>query len=215
MGTDEETTDRSPGRQSKVRRLVDEYELDGLGAELERKWTADENRSSLRELADHVNRKVLERALQAADVGTLSGEIENLYRLLTDDATSTADRTRARRRLEREGVDVDRLRDDFVTYQSVRTYLKNHRGAEYTASESDAVDQATTTVHQLRSRLQTVAESKLKRMDETGNVDIGSPGAMVTVQVVCEECGRQFPFDEFVDRGHCDCGQFDAASSSD
>lgn len=213
MGTDEESTDRSPGRRSKVRRLIEEYELDGLGEELERKWTADENRLSLRELADHVNRKLLGRALDASDVGTLDGEVENLYRLLTDDEASAADRTRARRRLEREGVDVDGLRDDFVTYQSVRTYLKNHRDAEYAPSESDVVDQATRTVRQLRSRLQTVTESKLKQMDANGGVDVESPGAMVTVQVVCDECGRQFPFDEFVDRGHCDC-QSDAESQS-
>lgn len=207
MGSDEGTTGRRSGRQNKVRRLIDEYELDGLGDELERKWTANEDRLSLRELAEYVNRNILERTLAASDVGTLDGEIENLYRLLTDDEAGIADRTRARRRLEREGVDVDRLQEDFVTYQSVRTYLKNHRGAEYTASGSDPVEQATQTVHQLQSRLRTVTESKLKRMDETGSVDIGSPGAMVTVQVVCNECGRQFPFDEFVDRGRCDCGR--------
>jgi len=125
--------DASPGRgrRRKVARLIDEYNLQGIGEELERLWTADDDRRSLRSLADLFNRRLLKISLEEAGVTSLDGEVENAYRLLDDDDVSGADRTRARRRLEREGVDVDTLQEDFVTYQAVRTYLKNYRGAEY------------------------------------------------------------------------------------
>ena len=38
---------------SKVARLIKKYDLQGLGAELEQLWTADEDRKSLRELASY------------------------------------------------------------------------------------------------------------------------------------------------------------------
>lgn len=205
MDSEGGATDSGPGRPNKVKRLIDEYDLDGLGEELERKWTADENRWSLRQLADYVNRSVLEQALKGANVGTLDGEIENLYRLLTDDSASAGNRTQARRRLERDGVDVDRIQDDFVTYQSVRTYLKNNRGAEYTPADSDTGERARRTVRQLQSRLRTVTESKLAQLDGEAGVKIGSPKAIVTVQVTCRDCGRTFSFDELADGGRCDC----------
>lgn len=38
------------GRRSKVARLIEEYDLSGLGEELEQRWTAEEDWQSLREL---------------------------------------------------------------------------------------------------------------------------------------------------------------------
>ena len=62
--------------------------------------------------------------LEDAAVQTFDGEIENMYRLLTDDDVSSAESTRIKRRLERDGVDVETLLSDFVTYEAIGTYLK-------------------------------------------------------------------------------------------
>lgn len=61
-----------------------------------------------------------------AGIQLLAGEVESLYRLLTADDIGAAEQTCARRRLEREGIDVQSLLSNFVSYQSVRTYLTNH-----------------------------------------------------------------------------------------
>jgi hypothetical protein len=97
-----DTSNASPdrGRRSKVARLINEYDLQGLGPELEQLWTADENRRSLRELADYFNNRLLETAVEDADMQFLDGELKNSYRLLTDDEVSSADRMRIRRRLK-------------------------------------------------------------------------------------------------------------------
>lgn len=65
------------------------------------------------------------------------GEVETLYALLTDEDVSDDDRLRARRRLEQDGIDVDALQDEFVSYQTIQRYLQDHRGASSTSEERD------------------------------------------------------------------------------
>ncbi len=192
------------GRRSKVARLIDEYELESLGAELERLWTAEEDRRSLRDLAAYFNQQLLQRALENADVRPLEGEVENIYRLLSTES-SGADQTRIRRRLQRDGVDIDTIENDFVTYQAIRTYLKKHRGAEYTPDETDPIEREITNIQQLRGRVDSVTAGKLRQLEKTGDLDLGTFRTLVDVRVICEDCNTQFDVIELLERGHCDC----------
>lgn len=205
MDTSESSDGSGRGRRSKVARLVEEYDLEGLGAEMERRWTDEEDRWSLRELADHFNRTLLEAAVEAEGNQPLDGEVENLYRLLTDDDVASADRTRVRRRLERDGVDVDALRDDFVTYQAVRTYLKKYRGAEHSPAETDPLEREATNVQRLRGRVDSVTEGKLEQLRDSGALSIGEFRTLVDVRVVCEDCNAQYDVVDLLEDGGCDC----------
>jgi hypothetical protein len=141
--------------------------MTGIGAELESRWTAEnDRRMSLRDLADYFNREVLAAVLADTDAQPFDGEVENTYRVLTDDDVRSASRTRARRRLEREGVDVDELKSSFVTYQAIRSYLKTERGAEYSPKTPSVADRRRT-IQQLQGRLQSVTESKLEGLRGT------------------------------------------------
>ena len=205
MGQPKETTASSRGRRSKVARLIDEYDLQGLGAELEQSWTAEENRKSLRELASYFNRQLLQRTLDEANVHCLDGELENTYRLLTDDEISSAESTRVERRLERDGVGVDKLKSDFVTYQAIRSYLKNHRGAEYTPAETDPLEREATNVQKLRGRMVSVTEGKLEQFRDNDELTLGEFRTLADIRVVCEDCNTQFDILELLDRGGCNC----------
>jgi hypothetical protein len=193
------------GRRSKVARLIDEYDLQGLGAELEQQWTAEEDRKSLRELARDFNWQLLEQALEEANVQYLDGEIKNTYRLLTDDEVSSAESTRVKRRLERDGVGVDKLKSDFVTYQAIRSYLKNHRGAEYTPAETDPLEREATNVQKLRGRMVSVTEGKLEQFRDNDELTLGEFRTLADIRVVCEDCNTQFDILELLDRGGCNC----------
>jgi len=195
-------------KSSKVARLIDEYGLDdSFGDRLERLWTADgDRRESLRDLADRFNRRLLETTLQAAGASTVDGEIENLYRLLTDDDVSSGMRTEARTRLEREGVDIDQLERDFVTYQAIRSYLTEYRDAEYERpSESERAESVIETIQRLQSRLRSIAEEGLDRLRSTDRLTLGRFRLFVDVDVLCEECGAQYGVVELFERGGCDC----------
>lgn len=200
-GNSEEDT----GRRYKVKRLVDEYELDELGTELERRWTASgDDRMSLRDLADYFNRRLLAKSMADADVHVLDGEVENVYRLLTEE-NLTAERTEAVRTLEREGVDVEALRGDFVSYQSVRTYLKNALGSEYESESRDQRERELQTIRQMRGRMEAVVDSKIEQLREHHDLKITAPQPIIGVDVVCNSCGEQLGVDELLDGGACGC----------
>jgi len=192
---------------SKVARLIEKYDLGAdYGSQLEERWTANGNlRESLRDLADRFNRRLLRAALDGADISTVDGEVDNFYRLLTDDNVSSGNRTEARGRLERNGINVDELERDFVTYQAIRSYLTDIRGAEYERDSTDTASRAEDVVGRLRSRTRSVAAQNLERLVESGDVDIGEFTTLVSVDVFCEECGTKYEFSELVESGACQC----------
>ncbi|MFC7133223.1 MULTISPECIES: rod-determining factor RdfA [Salinibaculum] len=206
MDTNNQEDGARSQRQVKVARLIDEYGLEGLGPELERRWTAEDDRMSLRDLAAFFNQKLLAESLADADDRPLDGEVENLYRLLADDDVSTAERTRVRRRLERNGVELEMLLDDFVSYQAIRTYLKRNRNADTPSDDTDPVERHTESLQRLQAKTATVTESKIEQLRERGDLTVDEPTTTVDIRVLCETCGSQYAVGELLRRGGCDCG---------
>jgi len=205
--TDSDTDgDDSSGRQIKVVRLIDEYDLGDIGAEMERRWTTTgDEQMSLRSLADFFNQQLLAEAMAASGMQPLTGEVETILDLLTSEDTSDAEQTRIRRRLEREDIDVEGLTDDFVTYQAIRTYLKEYRDAEYATDDRDRTVVELENIQKLRGRTATVMESKLEQLQNGDHIDLGEFSLFVDIGVLCSDCGRQFEVDELLERNGCDC----------
>lgn len=180
--------------RSKVARVIEAYDLDGLGAELERRWvdTSDQG-MSLRELADYFNRQVLEAAIEDSDLSLLDVDVDTLYGQLTDDEVSGGVRTRAERRLDRNGIDVADLTGDFVTHQAIHTYLRKYRDAsqpEPTAEERREV--ATERIQKLQDRTVAVTLDTLQGLQRKDIVPDGELNVLVDVQVVYPETGEQY-----------------------
>lgn len=196
----------SQTRRMKVVRLIDRYGLTSIGAEMEQRWTTDgEDRMSLRGLADYFNQQLLAEAMSDAGIQPLSGEVENIYRLLTDDDVGGADQTRTRRRLEREGVDVDNIKRDFVSYQAVRTYLKDHRGAEHTPDDRPRTDIEAENLQRISGRVVAVTENTLEQLVNGDNLTLGDFRVFVDINGLCEDCGTRYEINELLERGGCDC----------
>ena len=207
-GNTESDTDPESPPANKVARLIDVYGLgEEFGDRLEALWTAEgEERESLRTLAARFNRRLLEVEMTETGMSTLDGEVDNLYRLLRGDDVSSGVRTEARVRLEREGVDVERLEGDFVTYQAIRSYLKEYRGADYQhGSDSSRVDTVIETVQRLQSRVRSVAERNLQQLRDTGRLSLGEFRLFVGIEVLCEDCNEQYGLIELLKRGGCEC----------
>jgi hypothetical protein len=200
-----DTTDTQPS--SKVARLLSEYGLEGFGEELEDRWTGDGvERTSLRDLADHFNKRLLERALIDAGMSALDSDVSTTYRDLTDDDVSTGVRTDTRTRLDSNGVDVDDLESDFVSYQAIRSYLTEYRGAEYRRlSDEEKVEKDLESIQRLMTRTLSVTEERIEKLTQTGRIDADGFEILLDVQVLCESCGRQYSVSEFLDERGCDC----------
>lgn len=194
------------GRRIKVVRLIEEYGLGDIGEQLEHRWTTDgDDRMSLRDLADYFNQQLLAESMADAGMQPLSGEIENVYRLLTAGDVGGADRTRARRRLEREDINVEQLERDFVTYQAIRTYLKDHRGAEYATDDRPRTDVEVENFQRIRGRTVTITEGKLEQLVNGDHITLGDFRVLVETNVFCEDCGSQYEVIELLEQGSCGC----------
>jgi hypothetical protein len=144
--------------------------------------------------------------MNEANVVTLEGELSNTYELLTGDDVTEGARTQARNRLEREGVDVDDVRDDFVSHYAIHTYLREHRGVEYpSADDEDQREKSVETIQRLTSRLTAVTERNVENLRSTERLDIGQVDVLADIQVVCEDCGRQYDAISLIERGACRC----------
>lgn len=196
----------APGPDPKVLRLIRKYDLEGLGDELEAQWTRPDDRASLRGLADSFNERLLRAALADAGVDTITDDVSRLYALLDGDEGSRGERTAARRRLERADVDVETLQDEFVSYGAIRSYLTGYRDASLPEPEADARETGSRAIEGLRQRTIAVTESKLTRLRDGGHLQLGSHRVLADVQVLCEECGRQYDVARLLETGGCDCG---------
>lgn len=192
-------------RRSKVGRLIDEYELEGMPEELARYWLGEGvERQSLRELATMFNERLVRAAMQDAGMNPLDGEAANVYELLSgDDATSGA-QTRAERRLGREGVDVEQLQSEFVSHQAIHTYLTDVRGLEHSA-EPEGVESRIETVQRLVGRTRSVSDGVVDGLADADEVDIGEYEVTADVYVTCRDCNSRYELTSFLRRGHCDC----------
>jgi len=192
---------------TKVGRLIEQVDLTGVGADLEARWTGDGvERESLRDLADRFNRELLRARLRDSDADVTELDLDRAYRLLTDDDATAGKRAEIRATLEQMGVDVTALTDDFVTYQAIRSYLQNVRGASYEGtSDTEQVEKERDQVGRLASRTEAVSREKLERLRNTDRIELGTFRVFVDVDVFCEDCGRQFAVGELLDRGGCDC----------
>lgn len=195
-------------RRSKVDRVIHEYGLAGMDEQLVTRWTGENgNRSSLRDLADYVNRELLRTTMEQADMAPLDGEVENTYRLLTDDETTVGTRIEVESTLDRQGIDVEKLSRDFVSHQAVHTYLTKYRdvNSPRSDSESDQVSKTVETIQRLQSRLVAVAENGLQSLRDTDRISLGDFSLLVDIRVFCEECGTQRPIVELLEDGGCEC----------
>lgn len=194
-------------KQPKVARLIDEYELEGLGEELEQRWRGTSGeRESLRDLADAFNRRLLQRALERAGRSPLEGEVDNFYRLLSADDVSAGERTRARRELEGEGIDVDSLTTDFVSHQAIHTYLREWREASSPEPDDEQkVEKDANTIRKMRNRLQAVTERTVENLGNTDRISLGSFTVFVDVRVTCSDCNSTYSVDDLLSNGGCNC----------
>lgn len=196
--------DSSPN--SKVAWVIETYDLTGMGEKLEAAWTGESGeRTSLRDLADEFNREVLRTAIKRAGTSAIDRDIENTYHILTSDDISDADTIRKERELQKEGVDIESVRSDFVTHQAIHTYLTKHRQAVFSDRSEDQPERNIKTIQRLTGRVQAVVESTIDQMIQNNSITNREYKTLVNVTVICPECGTDYPVVRLLREGGCDC----------
>ncbi|OLZ40701.1 hypothetical protein A6E15_06715 [Natrinema saccharevitans] len=192
---------------------MDQYDLEEWGERLEAEWIGDgTDRTSLRDLATEFNEAVLRAAVREAGGSALDTDIESLYRTLTDDDAPRSDAVRRRRELERAGVDVDAVESNFVTHQTIYSYLTDVRDASLPEEDTeDRIERKKETVQRLAGRTQVITESTLEELGNADEITDREYEVFVDVRAICGNCGADYGIAELLDRGGCDCDAPDAA----
>jgi len=197
-------SNQSRGRRTKVARVIEEYGLENMGTKIEAAWVGENGeRTSLRSLADEFNQVVLEEALRDADISPMNFEVTGTYEALKNGSGS--ERTRAERRLEREGINPDNLTNSFVSHQTIHTYLKKDRKASLPENENDPVDERIQAIDKLQGRVTAVAESAISSLESSDHLNHGEYDVLVDVRTVCPDCGSDYSIRELLRNGGCQC----------
>jgi hypothetical protein len=167
----------------------------------------DDNGPGLRQLAKQFNVWIIESALLDVGNPSLKGEAELLHKLLTYDEVEDSERTRAKQRLERQGIDPDALKDDFVSYRTIDRHFKNCSERRRSASRpSISPNKALDRVNALKRRLEQVTEKSIQEVSQHTDREMtgGDIDVLVQVTVVCPDCNDRLSLRDLFDDG-CRC----------
>ena len=188
----------------KLGRVAAEYGLDP-DDRLVTRWV--DRRESTRALAEWFNEQVLERALLDAGLNLRDGEIENVYRLLTDEEVTSGTRIETRADLEREDVPVETVESDFLSHQTVYNHLTDCLGASLPDPDAESRrSEAASKLGALASRTEAVTADTISRLESADALTVGEFDVLVSVTVTCRECHGQYAVRELLAGGGCDCG---------
>ncbi|MGQ3414414.1 rod-determining factor RdfA [Natrinema versiforme] len=189
----------------KIGTLADAYELDSLYEELVARWTgAHSEEESVRTLADRFNQRLLRAEMRDANIELVEGRVENLYELLTDEDRLEAVRLEAQSTLERNGIDVDRLQNQFVSHQTMYRHFRNcldvekERNVLTTEKERDRI-------HSIQHRAESVVDDSVARLRDGGKLDIDEFEVLINFRISCEHCGTLHDVTDLLEAGGCDC----------
>lgn len=190
----------------KVGRLIAAYDFASMDDELAAAWTRDDgDDSSVRELTECFNRRLLRAELTEAGVEFLDDEVATIYDHLVGEGVDVGQQTQLRNRLEREKLDVETIESRFVSHQTVYRHLRDC--LEQDKDRSPSVESELDRIHRLQNRSEAVLEDTVGRLDDADLVAMGEVDVLVNYRVMCEACNTLHDFTEFVEEGGCDCQQ--------
>ena len=186
----------------KLDRIADEYGLTSVDDELR---GAKADGASLRDLETLVNHRLLKQAFLDAGSPLLPGEADTLYELLTDSEVSQGTEIQLRNRLETEGIDAESVVGDFVSYQTVRTHLRECLDVDTSRQQELSVEGERKTVFGTLGRSERIVQDSVDRLATAEKLDTGQLTVSVTARVTCEDCARSYTLDELLTRRSCAC----------
>jgi hypothetical protein len=190
----------------KVCRVLDERGVDHYDDRLLEEWQADRSqRKGYRALARWLNVTLLRREMDQAGLPTLGGEAASKYERLRDDDRDSAE---VERMLRREGVGIDALDDDFVSYGVMRTHLLECLDAEYEPAES-ASDWEAESIRIARDHAGEKITDAVRSLVNKDEIAVGGDVSVrIDAEIECGECEVRAPLRRVRRRGYvCECSK--------
>ena len=139
-------------------------------------------------------------------MSVIDNDVDTIYRNLTSDSVSAGVRTDTETKLSEHGIDPEQLKREFVSYQTLRTYLKEYQDAEYDEiSDEEKIDKDMQMIDRLVTRSQSVATDRIEKLISTDRISASNLEVFVDMNVLCTDCGTQYSIDEYLEARGCDC----------
>ena len=183
---------------------VDEY--------LVGRWTGSDGRSAdgYKALTEWFNKRLLKRLYEEHGRDTVSVHLDREYEVIAGDADIQRDELAAD--LATDGLDVDEIDSEMVSWSTMRHHLKGCLDAEKDTTPAET-DWEMNTVQMARERTAEKTRSVLSSLTSKGRL-LEAERANVDVQVKlsCPDCSVRIPFEDAVERGYICETHFEAES---
>lgn len=185
----------------KVGRTISKYNLFDFNNELQRRKATG---SSLRELADFMNTRVVEQALEDTTV-ELIGNPADIYETLTGEEIRPSQRKGLESKLRQQDISVEQLRSDFVSHQTMKIHL--NKCLEIDTSRVATVDfeRERGTIEWSQARCEKVITQSINRLKKADELQTGSLHITQTVRLTCTDCNRTYKINDLLEEKTCGC----------
>lgn len=203
-----------PNCTCKVGKAREQFSLDSLDESLIQQRR--ENETSLRDLADFVNRSILDASIDAhastampesEAFGVLDRDetIERMYDILSGDDVPTDRRARVESQLTQAGVDIEMVRSAWVTHPTLRTHLRECLDVDTSHSPDITTGSGIQTIEWARSQCVAIVERTIQRLIKAGQLVVGDPDVSLSLRITCTQCNKTYRPTELIDGGSCSC----------
>lgn len=188
----------------KVCRVLGERDIEHYNDRILSQWQGDgPQRKGYRQLATWLNVTLLRREMDEVGLPTLGEEAASKYERLDADEASASE---VKSMLEREGIDVERLQSDFVSYGVVRTHITECLEAEYEKTGDSQWEQESVDIARDRAtdKIREAVVSLVNKEKISASTDLE---VHLSVELECESCQSRVPLRRAIHRGrvcHCD-----------
>jgi hypothetical protein len=207
--------------KNKIDRLIEQYELTGIEESLVRDWTQedDQRRKSVRELTSWFNQRLVMVILDEYTGGMIPSDytVEEITTRLRARGSNASKYNDIPDReiidvtqwLQNNDINVDDLIDDFVSYGTMYTYLKENRGVESPDSRPDQrspKERQADVLDGIRADLAKQPErinSRLRTLRNHSQLPETKPGIYISVECNCPACGHAQPIVDFIEQQGC------------
>lgn len=204
----------------KIDRLTDRYDLApplsedvSIDEYLERRWTGADGRDPVgyKVLTEWFNKRVLSRLYEQHGREAMATHLDREYELIRDGDDIERDELAAD--LTTDGLDIDEVDSELVSWSTMRHHLKGCLEAEK-ETQSASTDWERNTVEMAKEKTAEKARSVLSslsskdRLPEAERADVD-----VQVKLSCPDCSVRVPFEDAVERGYVCETHFEKRSS--
>ena len=193
----------------KVDGVIERYDLvstdpiyDSINKGLLARWTGVGKRSAMgyRSLTEWFNKRLLKAVYDEHGRETLGARLDSDYEALNGDDDLVGEEVVES--LRADGIDSDSLKQDLVSWGTMRTHLKEcldgHKESQTASTdwEKQSIQKAiAVTEDKTEAALSTLANKGTLAGGDTARID-------VQIQLSCQSCPTRVPFDVALERGY-------------